>query len=128
MYRKTLISTLAAVFVLLSALFVSALLAATHDFLPDFTFQGSSLNGWHTLGQANWRAGNGEIIATPQNPDGGWLMPLSRRAPADARGLFATAAVMSDRPEFSWAATGPARQAAAASARRQRVSMTGPWV
>src|SRR5947208_4478606 len=69
MSTKTLISALAAVFVLLSAIF-----AATHDFIPDFTFQGSSLNGWHAVGHANWRAGNGEIIATPQTSDGGWLM------------------------------------------------------
>ena len=69
MSTKTWISTLAAVFVLLSAIF-----AATRDFLPDFSFQGSSLTGWHTLGPASWRAQNGEIIATPQSPDGGWLM------------------------------------------------------
>src|SRR5436309_6562559 len=69
MARKTLISTLAVVFVLLSAIF-----AATHDFIPDFTFQGSTLNAWHTVGQANWRAENGEIIATPQSSEGGWLI------------------------------------------------------
>jgi hypothetical protein len=66
---KTLISTIVAVGVLLSALF-----AATHDFVADFTFQGSSLGGWQRLGNANWRAENGEITATPQTPDGGWLV------------------------------------------------------
>ena len=69
MSRKTAISTLAAIFVLFSAIY-----AATHDFMPDFTFRGSSLTGWHQLGNANWRAENGEIIATPQAPEGGWLM------------------------------------------------------
>src|SRR5256714_15444268 len=69
MSRHTVISTFAAVFVLLSAIF-----AATHDFIPDFTFQGSLLTAWHALGQANWRAENGEIIATLQSPEGGWLM------------------------------------------------------
>src|SRR5215467_6113709 len=69
MFSKTLISTLAVVFVLLSAIF-----AATHDFIPDFTFHGSSLTGWHALGPASWRAENGEIMATPQAPDGGWLV------------------------------------------------------
>jgi hypothetical protein len=69
MSRKTLISTLAAVFVLLSAIF-----AATRDFIPDFAFQGSSLTGWQALGHANWRAESGEITANPQTPDGGWLM------------------------------------------------------
>lgn len=49
-------------------------MAATHDFLPDFAFKGSSLSGWHPLGQANWRAENGEIIAKPEAQDGGWLM------------------------------------------------------
>jgi hypothetical protein len=66
---KSLIPALAAVPVILSVLF-----AATHDFIPDYSFRGSSLAGWHTLGHAAWRAENGEITATPQTPDGGWLM------------------------------------------------------
>jgi hypothetical protein len=53
---------------------LSAIFAATHDFVPDFVFRGSSITGWRTLGGANWRAENGEIAATPQSPDGGWLM------------------------------------------------------
>ena len=69
MSAKTLVSTLAGVPVLLTAIF-----AATRDFVPDYTFRGSSLTGWHTLGHANWRAENGEITATPQTPDGGWLV------------------------------------------------------
>src|SRR4051812_41479237 len=69
MSKKTLTLTLAPVFLLLSAIF-----AATHDFIPDFAFKGSSLTGWHTVGHADWRAENGEIVATPQTPDGGWLM------------------------------------------------------
>jgi len=48
--------------------------AATHDFIPDFAFKGSSLAGWHTLGPATWRAENGEITATPKSQEGGWLM------------------------------------------------------
>ena len=46
MARKLVISALAAVLVLLSAI-----LAATHDFIPDFAFRGSSLTGWHALGR-----------------------------------------------------------------------------
>src|SRR4051812_17876092 len=69
MSKKTLIWTLAPVLVCLSAIF-----AATHEFIPDFAFKGSSLTGWRTLGQATWRAENGELIATPQSADGGWLM------------------------------------------------------
>jgi hypothetical protein len=69
MSTKTLFPTVAVVSLLLSAIFPAA-----HDFVPDYTFQGSSLAGWRPVGHANWRAENGEIIATPQNPDGGWLM------------------------------------------------------
>src|SRR5262245_16401962 len=69
MSTKTLISTIAVV----GGLF-SAIIAATHDFIPDFVFKGSSLNAWRTVGNASWRAENGEITGTPQTPDGGWLM------------------------------------------------------
>jgi len=69
MSTKMTFATLAAVLLLLSALF-----AATHDFTPDFTFRGSSLAGWRMLGSASWRAENGEISATPQSQDGGWLV------------------------------------------------------
>jgi hypothetical protein len=55
-------------------LLLSAVIAATRDFIPDFTFRGSSLAGWHTVGHASWRAENGEIVARPETPDGGWLM------------------------------------------------------
>jgi len=55
-------------------LLLSAVIAATRDFIPDFTFRGSSLAGWHTVGHANWRAENGEIIGRPETPDGGWLV------------------------------------------------------
>ena len=49
--------------------------AANRNFLPDWTFQGSSLPGtWRTLGDADWRAENGEIVGTPRTPAGGWLI------------------------------------------------------
>jgi hypothetical protein len=38
--------------------------------------------------------------------DGGALLPLSRRSPAECGGLFATAAAVFDRPDFAWAAKG----------------------
>jgi hypothetical protein len=50
---------------------------------------------------------NGSIPSVG-DADGGWLMPLARRAPDDARGLFATSAVMFDRVDFAWAANGAA--------------------
>src|SRR5258708_5774369 len=51
----------------------SAVFAASQNFLPDAVFKGSSLTGWHKLGQADWRAENGEIIGTPKE-SGGWLV------------------------------------------------------
>ena len=43
-------------------------------FAPDWTFKGSALTGMQQVGQAKWRAENGEIIGTPTSPDGGWLL------------------------------------------------------
>jgi hypothetical protein len=69
------------------AAFRTALLAATGcmvvllrvfgagpTFLPDSTFKGSALTGWHPLGDADWRAETGEIIGTPKSAAGGWLL------------------------------------------------------
>ena len=47
---------------------------ATGRFVPDWTFKGSTLTGMQQIGQVTWRAENGEIIATPQTPEGGWLL------------------------------------------------------
>jgi hypothetical protein len=69
MATKTLLWTAAAVPVLLSVI-----VAATHDFIPDYVFRGSSLSGLHSVGQANWRAEGGEIHGAPQAPSGGWLI------------------------------------------------------
>ncbi len=43
-------------------------------FVPDWTFKGSTLGGWHTLGQAQWTAVNGELVGKPSSPEGGWLV------------------------------------------------------
>jgi 3-keto-disaccharide hydrolase len=45
---------------------------APKNFVPDSTFAGSSLTGWRAIGEATWRADDGEIAATPKS--GGWLM------------------------------------------------------
>ncbi|MFP5207141.1 MAG: family 16 glycoside hydrolase, partial [Acidobacteriota bacterium] len=58
----------------LALLGATPMFAAGPSFHPDVTFSGSSLSGWHTLGQASWRAENGEITGKPQSADGGWLM------------------------------------------------------
>jgi len=43
-------------------------------FVPDWTFKGSALTGWKSLGQASWKATNGELVGTPSSPEGGWLV------------------------------------------------------
>jgi hypothetical protein len=45
------------------------------DFIPDTIFHGSSLSGWHVVGQADWKAQNGEITGSAKpGSNGGWLM------------------------------------------------------
>jgi hypothetical protein len=69
MSKSILVSIVAA----FSALF-SVVSAAPRDFIPDVVFNGSSLAGWRSFGQAEWRAADGEIIGAPRHPDGGWLL------------------------------------------------------
>ncbi|MGO4514258.1 FG-GAP-like repeat-containing protein [Terriglobus sp. 2YAB30_2] len=47
---------------------------ANRNFVPDWTFQGSSLAQFHTLGDVDWHAENGEIVGVPRSPAGGWLI------------------------------------------------------
>src|SRR5260370_5566969 len=63
---------------ILICVLASAILAASKNFIPDVTFNGSALTGWHTLGQADWRADHGEIVGTPKGGSGGWLMLHTR--------------------------------------------------
>ncbi|MCC6990002.1 MAG: DUF1080 domain-containing protein, partial [Acidobacteria bacterium] len=57
------------------AVSLAAPLAGAHrNFIPDWTFTGSALTGWQPLGPADWRAENGEIVATPRTAEGGWLV------------------------------------------------------
>ncbi len=58
----------------LVALLVSTASAAGPNFVPDYTLKGSTTQGWHVLGQAQWRAGNGELVGSPQSAEGGWLV------------------------------------------------------
>jgi hypothetical protein len=48
--------------------------AQTGTFKHDWLFKGAALTGTQQVGQVAWRAENGEIIATPSSPDGGWLL------------------------------------------------------
>ena len=43
------------------------------SFIPDGKFQGSTLAGWHVLGQAVWGADDGDLIGKG-NDSGGWLV------------------------------------------------------
>nr|WKN34817.1 FG-GAP-like repeat-containing protein [Tunicatimonas sp. TK19036] len=44
-------------------------------FIPDYTVQGESLEGWHVVGDAEWRAQDGELIGTANSGSGGgWLV------------------------------------------------------
>src|SRR5208283_4197392 len=62
-------------FLALAVLAAVARLSGTGpSFRPDYSFKGSALAGWHTLGDATWRAENGEITGAPKQPGGGWLV------------------------------------------------------
>jgi hypothetical protein len=58
----------------LSALLLAPAFGVGPTFKPDGTFKGSALTGWASLGQADWRAENGELIGIPKQPGGGWLL------------------------------------------------------
>ncbi len=54
---------------------VGVAVAAGPTFRPDVVFKGSTLGGWTPLGQgASWRAQDGDIIGTPSQATGGWLV------------------------------------------------------
>src|SRR3954454_22813699 len=57
-----------------AALSLSAVLATAQNYVEDVRFKATSLDGWHTLGDASWRAEKGEYIGTPKSPTGGWLV------------------------------------------------------
>jgi hypothetical protein len=67
--KRLYVSSLAAICVIASAMF-----AASQNFIPDVAFKGSALTGWHTLGDADWRADHGEIFGAPKRESGGWLV------------------------------------------------------
>src|SRR6188768_2623140 len=43
-------------------------------FRADYRFTGTSLTGFRPLGEAEWKAQNGEIVGTPKDASGGWLL------------------------------------------------------
>lgn len=62
-----------AVAVAAPSLIISA--AGPANFKPDGIFTGSTLAGWHVLGDADWKAQNGELVGTAKSGgSGGWLV------------------------------------------------------
>lgn len=60
-------------------------------FIPDHTFKGSSLKGWHVLGSTNWQASDGEMIAkSTSNSGGSWLVLDNGYQDIGFRALFKT--------------------------------------
>ncbi|HXJ44153.1 MAG TPA: FG-GAP-like repeat-containing protein [Bryobacteraceae bacterium] len=57
-----------------AALSLSAVLAVAQNYVEDVRLKATSLDGWHTLGDATWRAEKGEYIGTPKSSTGGWLV------------------------------------------------------
>ncbi len=65
---------LLALVAMLAVLVTAPLTGTRSTFVPDWTFKGSTLAGWHALGPADWKAIDGELVGTPKSPDGGWLV------------------------------------------------------
>ena len=58
-----------------AAVTVTPIFASGPSFRPDTVMDGSSLKGWHTFGQADWHAEQGEMVGTPKpGGAGGWLV------------------------------------------------------
>src|SRR6187200_727062 len=58
----------------LAALLTVPVAGTRSTFIPDWTFKGSTLAGWHVIGAADWKAIDGELVGTPKSPEGGWLV------------------------------------------------------
>src|SRR5918992_3597974 len=61
-------------FIIMCVAAMESMSHANKNFIPDWTFTGSSLADAEQLGAAKWTARNGEVIGTPSSPDGGWLL------------------------------------------------------
>ena len=70
MFRRSALGIVAA-----SGLLVLVSLAESPNVRPDATFKGSSLTGWHVLGEAEWTAHDGELTGKAKSGSkGGWLV------------------------------------------------------
>ena len=52
----------------------SGVMAAGPTFRADYKFTGTALTAFMPLGQADWKVQNGEIVGTPKDAAGGWLL------------------------------------------------------
>ena len=43
-------------------------------FRADYRFAGTALTDFKPMGQADWKVQNGEIVGTPKDANGGWLL------------------------------------------------------
>ncbi len=67
----------------------SSVVAPSMTFLPDWTFRGNELTEWNTLGDAAWRAQEGELTAQPSGkPMNGWLVSEQSYQDIGFRALF----------------------------------------
>jgi hypothetical protein len=74
MSRRRLVPRLALLGVLATTALVGAQSPSPY-FVPDEAFTGSQLTGWQPIGDAAWRAENGEIVGTARaGSAGGWLL------------------------------------------------------
>lgn len=55
-------------------LFAISVFTAGPTFRPDYRFAGTALTGFKPMGQAEWTVQNGEIVGTPKDSNGGWLL------------------------------------------------------
>ena len=67
-------SRLLALAATLAAICTVPLAGTRSTFVPDWTFKGNTLAGWHVLGAVEWKAIDGELVGTPKSADGGWLV------------------------------------------------------
>src|ERR1700676_1347042 len=63
-----------AILTVLRSLILYQVWAAEPTFTVGSTFKGSSLKGWHVLGQADWKAQNGELTGKAKDGGSGWLV------------------------------------------------------
>ncbi|MDR8394086.1 DUF1080 domain-containing protein [Aliifodinibius sp. S!AR15-10] len=60
----------------------------SQTFVPDHTFEGSSLDGWHALGKAQWEANGGILIGRSSSTNGGLLVLDQSYQDVGFRALF----------------------------------------